>query len=41
MASHWERKEGTLDHVVIPLMGRLKGDTGIRHHLKSVVNEKD
>ena len=32
-------KEGPLAHVVIPLMGRFKVETGIRYHLQSVFNE--
>ena len=28
-----------LYHVLIPLMGRFKGETGIRHHLQAVLNE--
>ena len=38
---HQSRKfrEGPLACVVIPLMGRFKGDTGSRHHIQAVVNE--
>ena len=32
-------REGPLSHVVIPLMGRLKVETGIRHHLQAVVKK--
>ena len=32
-------REGHLDHVVIPLLGRFKGGTGIRHHLHAIVNK--
>ena len=34
-----EGREGPLAHVVISLMGRFKGETGIRHCLQAVVNE--
>ena len=30
--------EGPLDHVVITLIGRFKGKTGIRHHMQAVIN---
>ena len=30
-------REGTLAHVVIPLMGIFKGDTGTIHQLQSIV----
>ena len=33
-------KEGPLDHLVIPIMGRLKGGTGTRHQLQAIVNKK-
>ena len=33
------RKE-ILACVLVPLMGRFKGETGSRHHLQSVTNEK-
>ena len=39
MASHWERKEGTLDHVVILLVVRLNGVVGSRYHLQDVAND--
>ena len=29
----WKGREGTIDHVVIPLKDRLDEDTGIRHYL--------
>ena len=29
-----KEREGTLAHMVIPLMGRFKGDTGSRHHIQ-------
>ena len=32
-------REGPLDHVVIPMMGRFKGETVSRHHLQAVVNK--
>ena len=34
-------RERPLYHVIIPLMGRLKGDTGNRNHLKDVTNKID
>ena len=32
-------REGPLAHVVIPLMGRFKGETGIIHPLHAVINK--
>ena len=32
-------REGPLAHVLIPPMGRFKGETGSRHHLQDVVNK--
>ena len=32
-------REVPLAHVVIPLMGIFKGETGSRHHLHAVVNK--
>ena len=32
-------REGPLDHVVIPLMWRFKGETGSRNHLQAVLNK--
>ena len=32
-------REEPLYHAVIPMMGKFKGKTGIRHHLQAVVNE--
>ena len=34
-------REGNLYHVVIPLMGRFKGEPESRHHLQAVINEKN
>ena len=36
-----KRREETLAHAVIPLMGIFKEDTGGRHHVQSVVNKTD
>ena len=33
--------KGTLDHVVITLVGRSKGGTGERHHLQAIFNKTD
>ena len=32
-------REGTLAHVVMPLMSRFKGETGSRNHLQTIVNK--
>ena len=32
-------REGPLSHVVIPLVVRFTGETGIIHHLQAIVNE--
>ena len=33
-------REGPLSHALITIMGRFKGETGRRHHLQAVVNDK-
>ena len=34
-------REGGLARVEIPLIGRVEGDTGSRHHLQAIINEID
>ena len=34
-------REGALAHLVIPLMGIFKGETGIRHHLQGIVSNTE
>ena len=32
-------REGTLSHVLVPMMGKFKGETGSRHQIQDVVND--